>query len=236
MKNTLIKIFTVTGLSAFLILGGGCARGNIAMNKAIFGKPGTVALVWNSKTETALYSRIGAEGLADMVINETLAGNLKERLQTMELQPLTEELYLKKYSSGFEAKGIKATSIKLSLTKEQLKVPTQSASQRLAPYDFRSFKTSMGVDYVAYLDVDYFGATQSYWGFVPTGDPQGNSAINIYLIDTKTNEIIAEHHTKKIAKSLSKSDESNDYKGLRDAVRDSLQQSLEEAYAEFFQK
>ncbi len=223
-------------LGALVFITFGCGRGNTAMNKAVFGKPGSVALAWKSETASAIFNRTGAQGFLEYVFTEASTGSLPDRLKTLEVAPSADKNFLQKYGQAFESKGIKTTAIKLALDKKQLKIPSAAAGIKLSPYDFRSYKTTLNVDYVAFLDVEFFGSEQTYFSIFPTSGPDGLSKIHVYLIDTATNAVIAEHHSQKKIPLSGKNNEQNDYQGTREAVVKALETTLEDAYNAFFKK
>ncbi len=227
-----MKKYRVLGNIFVCFLLCGCTH-NVMVPKEVLAQKGRVGLLWKSTSEGATFERMGGQGLLDMAVSHVLSGDLGDNLATVKVAPYAQSLYLQKFGPGFENKGFSANLVALPLNKEDLRESPHTDGPP-APYDFTKFKKDF--DYVVYLDIFEFGAEQSFFGPVATGDPVGASQINIFLINTTTNTVAAEYHTRKTLPSKKKWDSTPDYKDLKEAIVASLQQTLEEAYIGFFDK
>lgn len=230
MKIKLMGLVVLMGGLLFLT---GCARGNMALNPEFFKKKGTVGLVWTAENMEGGFYREGGQGLMDMVVSEMAAGGLPSKLHSVTLTPLVDQHFLQPYSKDLAKKEVKATLMTLPLDKKDFKKPDAGTDQQFW-VDFREYKKK-GLDYIVYVDVTAFGAQQHFFSVFATGDPKGYTQLDVYVVETTSNDITAEYHVKKAITVKGKWDNPPEYPEMVQAVTGSLQACLEDAYLELFE-
>jgi hypothetical protein len=66
----------------------------------------------------------------------------------------------------------------------------QDAANGFATRDFTSLKAKYGIDQLVVLEVQAAGTIRSYYGFIPTGAPQGYFSCRGSLIDLSNNKLL----------------------------------------------
>lgn len=163
------------------------------------------------------------------------SGSLPAKIQTITLGSLVDAHYLQKFGREFTSKEFKANLLRLPLDKNDLQSYSKGGDK---PFwiDLKKFKDELGLDYVLYLEIPSFGAKQSFYGgFFATGAPRGSTQVDVYLVETKTNNIVSEYHGKKEIDVNGKWDNPPDYPEMLEAVNKSFQSCLEEAALYFFE-
>ncbi len=232
-RKSFILFYLLLLLLSTAILTACSGRPNTFPSEEFFNEKGSIALVWASNSETGEFHREGAQGLLDQAINNIVGNDFLEEIKSVNLAPLVDKGYLKKYADTFSKNGFNANLVKLPLNKSNFRESPEKGSQYYK-WDFRSFKKDKGINYVLYLDVTRFGIQQDYYGFIATSAPYGISKIDIFLIDTSDNSIAGEYHTSVENKEVKDWNKPPKYSELMEAAVDSLARAFNEAWFGFF--
>jgi len=131
--------------------------------------------------------KAGAQGLLDIAINDAMANPLTKHLNALSLEDFRESG--KVISAHFAKQGVPTRFIPeeldvSTLPKVKNKVPDYAA------LDYTALKARYGVDQLIVLEVSAAGTIRSYYGFIPTGAPQGYFSCRGSLIDLNTNKLL----------------------------------------------
>ncbi len=237
-----------------LILGCGFMLGacvpKVAVPPTFFAKKGTVGLVWSSTSPSANYSSNddvspSSQGAQSGVIGGAIVGALQGFGQVyfsgplpicvskVTLFPLLEDSYFQKYGENLAKREVRASFVKLPLDKHSFKT-FRKANAHEFWLDFREFRDKLGLDYVVYVDVTSFRVVRTYLLAVPVGAPNVQVAMDVYVIDTAANWIVAECHINKRETIHGIWDNPPEFPETVQALKDVLKEALEEAYLDLF--
>lgn len=213
----------------------GCAtRENMTLPQTFLAKPNSVLITHLSGLESPVYYQVGAQGVADIVINRLIADSMTEKIQTIDARAVIEEYYYKRYGSSFETASFKVIKENAPINKETLVAFDAADDANYAPYDFRFLKAQRGVTHALILDPHSFGVIRPYYSFVPTGSPKGYVKLSVYLVNLDNNAIVAEY-TSTIEEMVNGEwDTPPDYLALVSASKTALAKILSDAHIFLF--
>jgi len=213
-----------------LILVSGCVSiplKEIKVPSNFMAKKGKIGIIWVKKDEkpTADFYQTGGQGLLDIAVNNLIATTLRQCLQKEELAPLIKKFYLNPFGEGFSLEGFEVKTIDSGYDLKKYKKIS----------DQRQIAKEIEVDYLIILEILSFGIGRSYaLGIIPTIQPQGLTNLRCYLIDSSSDEIIAQHISKNLESSQGEWDEPPEYPNLMKAMLASFEKSIDECFLAFF--
>ncbi len=216
----------------------GCTRQNTAIPPTILSSKASIGLICVS-TVTDGISRDNVNNakfyqpdnrIGNVLIAEaTNAGFLKAvRSVTMDIP---KSLYLTKYASMFEAKGWSVKFLQESEFNSNFKISDEPTDKKF-PIDVSRFEKEQNLDYILFLNVAAFGATQDYdiiTRLIPMGPPKGTSRVDVIMVDTRTNLIVSEWHSSTTTPAPSDWNEPPLYPKLAETIRGTLKSAVETA-------
>ncbi len=129
----------------------------------------------------------GASCLLCLAAAEIANSDLTEHVQGL---PNSEvDISLNIVEEILKANGLEVVRVEQPINISELK--KFSTDNELIPYarkDFRSLKSSLGVDKLVVIDINRLGIYRSYSAYLPTSDPLGYVAGNISVIDLSDNQ------------------------------------------------
>lgn len=219
------KFSRIIIVSLFAAILSACASTKMAVNPSFWNqKEARVGVAIASYPETAAHKG-GAQGLLDMAINNALASDLQTHLKTLtadEFDTVRDQFVTEFQARGFRAKVVPAP-INLEAY-EKFTKPTGS-SDAFFHKDLKPLSTQESVDFLVLLSIERFGTLRNYYGFVPTGAPQGLLQSSGRLIDLRNNQVmwftIAEEH-ESVVSVEGPWDQVPDYPNLTAAIKKSI--------------
>lgn len=131
--------------------------------------------------------KMGDQGLLDAAINDAMADSLTKHLRTLSMDQFRESGQV--IATFFSRHGIAAKVIPDDLDVKSLPKVKQHVNG-FATRDFTALKAKYGVDQLVVLEVQAAGTIRSYYGFIPTGAPQGYFSCRGSLIDLSNNKLL----------------------------------------------
>jgi len=155
----------------------------------------TVGLSWTSKKNILsgqVYNKIENRGavlsyLVGQIIASVSLKKLKKPLESLSLQPLMNDAYLKNLTKSFKSADIPAKILDTKILLDEENLSSNSA------ISFQQVAKENVVDYILALDVISFGVTKTIkilFPFISSSNvPTAITHINIYLIDGQSGKI-----------------------------------------------
>ncbi len=212
-----------------LILISGCVSiplNEVKIPSSFMQKKGKIGIIWVKKDEkpTADFYQTGRQGLLDIGINHLISTTLRQRLQKEELDPLIKKFYLTPFSEAFSLDGFEIKTIDSGYDLKKYKEIS----------DQKQIAKEVEVDHLIILEILSFGIGRSYFGIIPTSQPQGLTNLRCYLINSSSDQIIAQHIAKNLEASQGEWDEPPEYPNLMKAMLSSFEKSIDECFFAFF--
>lgn len=184
MKRLVVALML---LSATLL--GGCVtpQAPIHLDQSYWAhKPESVAVVIAKLPKPATL-KMGNQGLLDMAINGAMADSLTKHLNSLSLEDFRESG--KVIAAHFSKQGVPTKFIPEELDLTTLP-KVKKAENGYATLDYSGLKAKYGVDQLVVLEVAAAGTIRSYYGFIPTGAPQGYFSCRGSLVDLSNNKLL----------------------------------------------
>lgn len=186
MKTKALILFIILGLS-------GCVTTtpNFAVKRQFWDNKSKVIGVVIGDMPSPSAHKGGNQGLLDMAINNSNAGDLELHLNTLDVSKIRDvAAKMTKYLKG---KGLKVKHISKNLDLKSLNdfeaENNESSQTYFSNLDYRSLKTKYGVDKLVVINIVRIGTIRSYYGFVPLGDPSGLSHLGGYVVNLDNNQL-----------------------------------------------
>lgn len=145
----------------------------------------TIGVV-KASTPTARTVNTGSMGLLDYAIVAAMNASLTDHLESLDLSEFSDlhTLMIEK----LKADGFKVVFIDDEINWERL--PKFGEQVGFAVKDFRDFKTKYHVDQLLVLQLVSAGTTRSYYGPMPTSEPQAFATAQGQLVDLSNNQLV----------------------------------------------
>jgi hypothetical protein len=131
--------------------------------------------------------KMGNQGLLDMGINGMMADSLTKHLNSISMDDFREAGQV--IADHFSKRGVPAKFIPEELdisTLPKVKKPENG----FASLDYSALKAKYGVEQLVVLQVNAAGTIRNYYGFIPTGAPQGYFSCSGSLMDLSNNKLL----------------------------------------------
>jgi hypothetical protein len=186
-----MKYLRLPIISLTLILLAGCATltPDIAVEKSFWQNKNQVVAVATTVIPKPSTHMAGSQGLLDVAINNAMAGELSNHLQTLDtsdINKLEDDIATYLSKKGFKVKRI-PNQVNLDDFADFKK--EKSGSEHYAVKDFRQFKSQYGADKLVLISAVRLGTVRNYYGFIPTSSPTGLSHLRGQIINLDTNQL-----------------------------------------------
>lgn len=181
------RLFSALALLVLSTLAGCATQGPIQLGQSYWAhKPQSVGVVIAVMPKASTL-KMGDQGLLDMAINSAMADPLTKHLRSLSMDQFRESGQL--IATFFNRQGIAVKVIPQDLDLKSLP-EVQHKADGFAARDFTGLKAKYGVDQLVVLQVEAAGTIRNYYGFIPTGAPQGYFACRGSLIDLSNNKLL----------------------------------------------
>ena len=238
------------------------SKKNIQTPPNFFKDKKSIAVLWlcDKDQKTLLFYKIGQQFLVDRLATEYFIKDIKNKLYSIDLEPLIKKNYLDLYQKALLLKkfNVKVSdkpyfSNKLSRIKtikehlisffetfmyygHKIMLAHDYSPPHPKIYDFKQIGKDLNVDYLMVMDVMALGVARQYARFIPSTSPKGYTIIFTYIVDAKTNNIIAQHYSCKYETPSGKWNEPPEYENIINSVYLSLEKSINESFYTIFKK
>lgn len=181
------RLFVALALVSTALLGGCAAAPPVHFDQSYWShKPESLGVVIVKMPKPATL-KMGNQGLLDMAINNAMADSLTKHLNTLSMDDFRESGQV--IASYFSKHGVPTKLIQEDLDLATL-AKTKQAQPGFAKLDYSALKAKYGVEQLVVLQVNAAGTIRSYYGFIPTGAPQGYFSCNGSLVDLSNNKLL----------------------------------------------
>lgn len=224
-----------SSLLLFLLLVGCGGRQDMEINKTVFDKPSSIVIVQVDGLENPGFYKEGQQGVVDFLISNAVAGEVIEKIRTINVEEIVDQHYFKPFESAFLAKSFKVVKDSEKLKKSSL-VKHEGDQDKCADFNFKNLKTSYNTDYALVLEPKLFGTIRKYYGFIPLGSPKGYTEVKVYLVRLEDNAVLGHYNADAKIGVKGDWDAPPDYAELVKATKTALATALNNAYLHFFVK
>lgn len=181
------RLFGALAILALTTLAGCATQGPVQLDRSYWEhKPQTVGVVVAVMPQAGTL-KMGNQGLLDMAINSAVADPLTQHLRSLSMDQFRESGQV--IATFFSKQGVAAKIIPADLDLKALP-KVQQKEDGFATRDFTALKAKYGVDQLVVLEVQAAGTIRNYYGFIPTGAPQGYFSCRGSLIDLSNNKLL----------------------------------------------
>jgi len=180
-------------LFAFIAMLTGCVTvtPNFAVKQQFWNdKSKTIGIVIGDMPKPSAHKG-GQQGLLDIAINNSNADDLETHLNTLDVSSIRN--VATKFTKYLRGKGLKVKQFKNPLNLESLPdFEAENDDTKKIYYtnkDYRGLKSKYGVDKLVVINIVRVGTLRTYYGFIPTSDPNGLSHLGGYVVDLKNNQM-----------------------------------------------
>lgn len=182
------KLIFILLISFVLTACGSTPQPTVTFDKSAFSNsPKTFGIVYEMPKEEATTHIYGAGcllcyGVASALtskLDKHLEGNIDSK-ELNTIKNLVNEVYK---NQGTELKEV-------SLDKEITKLKKFKGELGFAKKDFRPYKDKLGVDALIVVQFNRHGAYRGFNNYIPTTDPQGYVAVDLYTVDLVDNSYL----------------------------------------------
>lgn len=234
MKN---KIILITLFVSIYLLLSGCASKPKTLETDFWSdKNKTIAVVVHELPKQMGMFKEGGQGLLDIAINSIATQGVNSKLTELDPTPfidIREKFITQLSSEGFTAKAYP------ELINYQ-EFPKRENQTGYFGYDLSDVFMETNADQIIVLQLMQYGASRTYYGFIPLSKPQGMAAVDGVMI-TKDHKILW-NTGNSIANSFIKEPvvgewkQKPDYPNLMDSARRALSKSQTVLLDKFFTK
>lgn len=180
-----LKLFA---FSIVAVLLSGCASQQmIPMDSSYWEKKDKKVGVVLSDMPTPTGHKGGNQGLLDLAINEGIGNKLDNHIESLSLSDFDEAAQV--IVSHLKRQGIDAIFIEKRINIHNLSDVAKPESG-FAKKDFGHLKVEYDIDQLLIIEVKSAGTYRTYYGFIPTSDPQGYMTTNGRLVDLNDNKLL----------------------------------------------
>ncbi|HEV2271950.1 MAG TPA: hypothetical protein VGR92_21050, partial [Steroidobacteraceae bacterium] len=181
------RLFGALAILALSTLAGCATQGPVQLDRSYWEhKPQSVGVVI-AVMPPASTLKMGNQGLLDVAINNAMADPLTKHLRSLSMDQFRESGQV--IATFFSKQGVTTKTIPADLDLKALPKAQQEADG-FATRDFTGLKAKYGVDQLVVLEVQAAGTIRNYYGFIPTGAPQGYFSCRGSLIDLSNNKLL----------------------------------------------
>jgi hypothetical protein len=177
----------VATLGAALILSG-CVSGPVAVPSTFWEQTSDrVLIVLDELPEHGIYAKEGSQGLLDVAINSAMATSEAKHLKQQDADAFREIVSI--FEAELTAAGFQPIVYEDAFSlKDQPKLKGKQSGQ--FEYDLSGLAVASDADEIIVLRLVSFGASRTYYGFIPTSQPQGYAMVQGIMVDTEKNKIL----------------------------------------------
>ncbi len=171
----------------------GCAtvptRQNMTIDEAIFDKKPKIVITQIGDFKGAAYFKGGQQGLLDIAISGCVTNADETALKALDSHHIVDKNYYQAFEKTFVGKGAKVFFNKTPIALKNLhKMPDDNI--HLSRFDLSFLKDKNKYDYALIFEPIHYGIVRQYYGFIPTGAPNGMAAFFVYLVDLNDNTLM----------------------------------------------
>jgi hypothetical protein len=164
-------------------------RKNMTIDESIFEKKPKIIIAQIEDFKGAVYHKTGAQGFLDVAINHSVTNGDFEALRKLDSRPILDKFYYQAFEKTLAGKGAKVFLNKTPIDIKNLhKMPDDNI--HVSPFDLTFLKDKNKYEYALILQPMYYGITRNYYGFIPTGAPNGMASFLVYLVDLNDNTLM----------------------------------------------
>lgn len=181
------RFFGALAILALTALAGCATQGPVQLDRSYWEhKPQSVGVVIAVMPPAATL-KMGNQGLLDVAINDAMADQLTKHLRSLSMDQFRESGQV--IATFFTKQEVAAKVIPADLDLKALP-KVQQEMDGFATRDYTGLKAKYGVDQLVVLEVQAAGTIRNYYGFIPTGAPQGYFSCRGSLIDLSNNKLL----------------------------------------------
>lgn len=221
-----------------LVLGASVLAGCATVQKPI---PATGALFDNKDRPVAIAIEklpepgqvmLGNQGLLDVVINRANAKAIVERLQKQDFTTVSG--LPEAFRQGLGSRQIPVVMVAEPIDTESMPKYTEGSGEGVALRDYRPLAKKYKADKLLLVTARSLGTVRTYYGFLPTGAPEGYVALTGQLIDLSTNRLEWYERVDVRANAMGDWDQAPEYDNLMRAVDESTRTAASKLRGSFF--
>lgn len=182
-------VYLLTMLCGLWTIGCASVLPPVNLDPAFWKNPNSTIAVAMTAIPRAQATKMGSQGLLDMVVNEAMGSDLDAHLNSLDVsrfKQMQQTFRERLVDNGYAVKDVQAP---ISIdTLADFDGP--SGNVVYTSQDFRPFKQQLGADKLLLLEVTYIGTKRSYYGFVPLGAPEVHCSGRGTLIDLSNNRVL----------------------------------------------
>ena len=163
-----------------------CASNMVDKNgvKEITSSKGVLITLGPESAEMGHYYKVGAQGLLDILLTSGGGKDIKKVMNTLNALELSKNQLIPSLKTHLDSIDHKKIYIENS---DLVKRKNRGDGE----YNYSLTEYTQNYDYAVILEVNRFGASRPFWGFIPTGAPGGNANLNLQIVDLRTYKLLA---------------------------------------------
>ena len=164
----------------FSILMVGCASKPMSIDQSFWSNSTseTLVVVHELPKENVLFKE-GGQGLLDLVVSSIATQGITNKLKELDSSPFIG--IRKDFVEMMESIGLNVKEFDGLINFKDY--PKREKKAGYSDVDMSRLFEETGVDHIVVIQLLAYGASRSYYGFIPTSDPSGSAGIYGYMID-----------------------------------------------------